>query len=99
MKLLPLLCLALFAPLVQADIKLAQSKNCMACHAVNTKILGPSFKDVAAKYAKNPKAVDLLANKIIKGGKGVWGEIPMPASANVSPEEAKRLATWVLATK
>ena len=89
---------ALLSPIAQADMALAQKKNCMACHAVDKKLVGPSYKDVAAKHAKDKKAVDLLAEKIIKGGKGNWGEIPMPPSA-VTPEEAKTLAKWVLATK
>ena len=81
----------------QAD--LAQKKNCMACHAVDKKLVGPSYKDVAAKYAGQKDAADKLAAKIIKGGSGVWGPVPMPANAQVNPEEAKKLATWVLATK
>ncbi len=82
-----------------ADMALAQKKNCMACHAVDRKIVGPSFKEVAAKYAKDKKAEALLAEKIVKGGKGVWGEMAMPPNANVSADEAKALAKWVLATK
>jgi cytochrome c len=96
---LPLALLAaLFSPLAQADAKLAQAKNCMACHATNQKILGPAFQDVAVKYAKDKKAVDMLSEKIIKGGKGVWGEMPMPPNA-VTPDEAKKLAAWVLTVK
>ncbi len=90
---------ALFSPLAKADMALAQKKNCMACHAVDKKVLGPSYKDVAAKYKSDKKAVDSLAEKIVKGGKGVWGEIPMPANPQVSPDEAKKLAAWILATK
>ena len=82
-----------------ADLKLATDKNCMACHAVDKKLVGPSYKDVAAKYAGQKDAVDKLAGKIIKGGSGVWGAIPMPANAQVNPAEAKILATWVLAQK
>ena len=70
----------------------------MACHAVDKKIVGPSFKEVAARYAKDKKAETMLAEKIIKGGKGVWGEMPMPANA-VTPDEAKKLAAWVLTVK
>jgi cytochrome c len=82
-----------------ADLQLATAKNCMACHAVDKKLVGPSYKDVAAKYAGQKDAADKLATKIIKGGSGVWGPVPMPANAQVNPEEAKKLATWVLATK
>ena len=82
-----------------ADQALATSKNCMACHAVDKRLVGPSFKEIAAKYASDKSAADKLATKIIKGGAGVWGPIPMPANAQVNEAEAKKLATWVLATK
>ena len=78
---------------------LATSKNCMACHAVDKKLVGPSYKDVAAKYAGQADAVDKLAVKIMKGSAGVWGPIPMPANANVNDAEAKKLATWVMTQK
>jgi cytochrome c len=71
----------------------------MACHAVEKKLVGPSYKDIAVRYAGQKDAVDKLANKIIKGGSGVWGPVPMPANAQVNDAEAKRLAAWVLATK
>ncbi|MEZ5702084.1 MAG: c-type cytochrome [Burkholderiaceae bacterium] len=89
---------AISAP-AMADEALAKSKNCMACHAVDKKQVGPSYKDVAAKYAGNAKAVDMLANKIMKGGSGVWGAIPMPANTQVNEAEAKKLAAWVLSLK
>ncbi len=82
-----------------ADLKLATDKNCMACHAVDKKLVGPAYKDVAAKYAGQKDAADKLAAKILKGGSGVWGAIPMPANAQVNAAEAKTLATWVLAQK
>lgn len=82
-----------------ADLALATSKNCMACHAVDKKLVGPSFKDVSAKYAGQKDAVDKLAGKIVKGGAGVWGPVPMPANAQVSDVEAKKLAAWVLTQK
>jgi cytochrome c len=82
-----------------ADEALAKSKNCMACHAVDKKLVGPSYKDVAKKYAGDTKAADMLATKIIKGGSGVWGAIPMPANTQVNEAEAKKLATWVLSQK
>ncbi len=89
---------ALCAP-AWADLALATSKNCMACHAVDKKIVGPAFKDIAAKYAGDKTAVDRLAAKIQKGGGGVWGPLPMPANTQVSEAEAKKLATWVLTIK
>ena len=89
---------ALSAP-VMADQALATSKNCLACHAVANKVVGPSFKEVAAKYASDKGAVDMLANKIQKGGGGNWGAIPMPANPQVNDAEAKKLAAWVLSLK
>ncbi|MDB5828334.1 MAG: cytochrome [Variovorax sp.] len=82
-----------------ADLALATSKNCMSCHAVERKVLGPSFKDVAAKYKDSKGAVDLLATKIMKGGSGVWGPVPMPANTQVSEADARKLAAWVLSAK
>ena len=82
-----------------ANEALAKSKNCMACHAVDKKLVGPSYKDVAAKYAGQKDAVDKLAAKIIKGGAGVWGPVPMPANAQVNDAEAKKLAAWALTQK
>ena len=82
-----------------ADQALATAKNCMACHAVDKKLVGPSYKDVAAKYAGQKDAVDKLAAKIQKGGSGVWGPVPMPANTQVNEAEAKKLAAWVLSQK
>jgi cytochrome c len=70
----------------------------MSCHAVDKKLVGPSYKDVAAKYKGDAGAAEALAAKVKAGGKGVWGQIPMPPN-NVTPEEAKKLATWVLTQK
>ncbi|HYF43659.1 MAG TPA: c-type cytochrome [Ramlibacter sp.] len=89
----------LMAGPVLADQALATAKNCMACHAVDKKLVGPSYKDVAAKYASDKAAVDKLAVKIQKGGAGVWGPVPMPANAQVNEAEAKRLAAWVMSQK
>ncbi len=82
-----------------ASADLAQKKNCMACHAVDKKLVGPSYKDVAAKYAGQKDAVDKLAQKVIKGGAGVWGQVPMPANAQVNDAEAKQLVTWIMTLK
>ncbi len=82
-----------------ANADLAQKKNCMACHALDKKIVGPAYKDVAAKYAGQKDAVAKLAEKIQKGGSGVWGAVPMPPNAIVNADEAKQLATWVLSVK
>ena len=80
-----------------ADMALATSKNCMACHAVDKKLVGPSYKDIAAKYAGQADAVDKLAGKVVKGGSGAWGPVPMPANAQVNDADAKKLVAWILA--
>jgi cytochrome c len=83
--------------MAQAD--LAQKKNCMACHAVDKKLVGPAYKDVAAKYAGQKDAVDKLSAKVLKGGAGVWGAVPMPANPLVTDAEAKQLVQWILTLK
>lgn len=90
--------LAVSAP-AMADLQLATAKNCMACHAVDKKLVGPSYKDVAAKYAGQTDAADKLEAKVLKGGSGVWGPVPMPANAQVTPAEAKKLVAWILTQK
>jgi cytochrome c len=104
MKLLPsmlvatILTAASAAP-AMANLELAQKKACLACHSVDKKILGPAYKDVAAKY-KGQKGIEAkLVEKVLKGGKGAWGEIAMPANAQVSAAEAKQLVTWILSLK
>ena len=95
-----ILAIALVAPAIaSANQELAQKKNCMACHAIDKKLVGPSYKEVAAKYAKDKDASKKLAEKIIKGGAGVWGPVPMPANTQVTPAEAETLAKWVLTVK
>jgi cytochrome c len=97
-----LIIIAVFATVsasVMADTALAKSKNCMACHAAERKLVGPSYKSVAQKYAGDAKAADMLAIKIVKGGAGVWGAIPMPANPQVGEADAKKLAVWVLNMK
>src|SRR5438034_9394368 len=99
MKSLSLLLVALVAGPACANADLAQKKNCMACHAVDKKVLGPAYKDVAAKYAGQKDAVDKLAAKVVKGGSGVWGNVPMPANPQVTEAEAKQLVQWILTLK
>ncbi len=82
-----------------ADQALATAKNCMACHAVDKKLVGPSYKEVSVKYAGQKDAVDKLAAKIIKGGSGVYGPVPMPANTQVNDADAKKLAAWVMTFK
>jgi len=82
-----------------ADPALAIQKNCMGCHAIDRKMVGPAYKDVAKKYAAEPAATDKLALKIQKGGAGVWGPVPMPSNPQVNDKEAKTLASWILTLK
>lgn len=80
-----------------ASADLAKNNNCMACHAVEKKIVGPAYKDVVKKYAGLPDAEATLAKSIKTGGSGKWGPIPMPAQAQLSDADAKTLAAWILA--
>jgi len=82
-----------------ASMELAKAKNCLACHAVDKKLVGPSYQEVAKKYAGDKEAPAKLADKIQKGGSGVWGAVPMPANPQVNADEAKTLAAWVLSQK
>jgi cytochrome c len=97
MKYLIAVMLAVSVGAAHASADLAKSKNCLACHAVDKKLVGPAFKDVAARYTQ--KDVAQLAATIRKGGVGKWGPIPMPANSQVSEAEATALATWVLKQK
>ena len=82
-----------------ADQALATAKNCMACHAIDKKVLGPAYKDVAKKYAGQKDAAAKLATKVMKGGSGVWGAVSMPANPQVNEAEANKLVAWILALK
>ena len=90
--------LSVAAP-AMADEALAKSKNCMACHAVDKKLVGPAYKDVAKKYAGQKDAEATLVSHVLKGSKDVWGPVPMPANANVPEAEAKKLVARVLSLK
>jgi cytochrome c len=83
----------------QASPELAQQKHCLNCHAIERKIVGPAFKDVARRYAGQPEMLPRLARKIVQGGGGAWGPVPMAANPQVTGEEARQLATWVLGIK
>jgi len=83
----------------QDGAALLQKSGCTACHAVDKKIVGPSYNDVSAKYKGNAKAPALLAEKVKKGGVGTWGQIPMPPNANVSDADIKTMVTHILALK
>lgn len=82
----------------RASADLAKAKNCMGCHALDKKVLGPGFKEVAAKYKGQKDAQAKMAASIAKGSTGVWGPMAMPPNG-VSPAEAESLAKWVLAQK
>ena len=82
-----------------ADQALATKNNFMACHSVDKKLVGPAFKEIAKKYAGQKDAETLLISKVIKGGSGVWGAIPMPANSQLKEADAKTLVTWILALK
>jgi cytochrome c len=79
-------------------LELIGSKGCTACHAIDKKLIGPAYNDVAKKYEASPAIIDTLANKVIKGGVGVWGEVPMTAN-NVTLDEAKEMVTYILSLK
>ncbi|MBY4698072.1 c-type cytochrome [Burkholderia latens] len=78
-------------------LKVARSNACMGCHAVDRKLVGPSFKDIAARYKSDPQAVAKLSKKVKEGGSGVWGAIPMPAHPRMSDADVRSVVEWVLA--
>ena len=82
-----------------ANEKLAQSNGCMTCHAVDKKVIGPSYKEIAAKYRSDKAAEANLVKKVKAGGSGVWGPTPMPPNAHVKEDDIKTLVQWILATK
>lgn len=97
-RLIALLTLATVTSSVLADAELAKKKNCLASHAVDNKVVGPGYKDIAKKYA-GQDATAKLSGKIRQGGSGVWGVVPMPANPQVTEAEAKQLASWILTLK
>lgn len=82
---------------VLANAELAKKSQCLACHTVDKKLVGPSYQDVAKKYAGNPDAPKLLAEHVKKGSKGVWGPVPMPPNAAVKDADIEILVKWILA--
>ncbi len=81
---------------VIADEALAKSSNCLACHTVDNKIIGPAFKDIAAKYKGDDGAIATLTDKVKNGGSGAWGDMPMPPNAAVSDADIETLVNWIL---
>jgi cytochrome c len=86
-------------PDYQKGMTLVAGSDCLTCHKVSEKNIGPSYKDVAAKYENNDDNIELLASKIIKGGSGVWGAIPMTAHANLKTEDAEAMVKYILLLK
>ncbi|NWG30120.1 MAG: c-type cytochrome [Rhodocyclaceae bacterium] len=80
-----------------ANLELAKKSNCMSCHMVDKKLVGPAYQDVAKKYAGDKDAVKKLTEKVKKGGKGVWGEVPMPPNSAVKDADIETLVKWILA--
>ena len=94
--------LALASGAFAADPKaeaLAKTSGCLACHSIDKKIVGPAYKDVAAKYKNDKSAEAKLVKKVKEGGKGAWGEIPMPPNAHVKDADIKTIVQWVLSLK
>ena len=87
----------LAAPLAQADMAMAKKYNCTACHQLDKKVVGPSYKDVANKYKGQADAAAKLAEKVKKGGSGVWGPVPMPPNPAVPDGDIQKLVAWILA--
>ena len=88
--------LTIAAPATASE-QLAKDKNCLACHATDKKLVGPAYKDIAAKYKADKNAQATLVKKVREGGVGVWGQIPMPANPQVNEQEAQTLVKWILA--
>ncbi|BBF87605.1 cytochrome c551 [Aquitalea magnusonii] len=97
--LLAALLLGTVAAPAMANLQLAQKNNCLSCHAVDHKVVGPAYKDVAKKYAGDKGAEAKLIAKVKAGGSGVWGPIPMPPNAQVSDADVKTLVKWILSQK
>jgi cytochrome c len=98
-RILALASLTLLAAPAIANEELAKKHACTACHAVDKKVVGPAFKEVAAKYKGNAKAEAMLIDKVKKGGVGVWGQVPMPPNSTVSDKDIQTLVKWVLSLK
>jgi cytochrome c len=80
----------------QASLELVDKNACLNCHAVDKKLIGPAFKDVAAKYKDRKDAPAYLAEKLTKGSTGVWGQIPMPGMPQLAADDVKTMVTWIL---
>ena len=83
----------------QAQEELAKKHACLACHAIDKKLVGPSYKDVAAKYRGDANAEAKLVDKVKKGSQGTWGQVPMPPNSNVPDADVRALVKWILSQK
>lgn len=92
---LSLVSITVYSGSSNANEALAKKSSCTACHAMSTKVMGPSFRDIAEKYAGKPDAVDALSQSIRQGGAGRWGSLPMPPQAQLSPTSVTVLASWL----
>lgn len=81
---------------VFASKEIASKNSCMGCHAMDKKVVGPSYKNIAAKYKGQPDAVEKLVKKVRVGGSGVWGAVPMPGNNRISDADAKTVVQWIL---
>ena len=90
---------AVVAMPAKASPELAKKHSCLACHTVDKKLVGPAYKDVAAKYRNDPAAQSKLADKVKKGSQGVWGQVPMPPNSNVPDGDVQALVKWILSQK
>ena len=99
----PILTLALWLCACPAwadeGLDLARAKNCLACHAVAAKVVGPAYQDIAARYAADKDAESRLIQKVRHGGSGAWGVVPMPANTQISEAQARTLVRWVLSQR
>jgi cytochrome c len=93
------LAMAVATPAALASLDLATKSGCMACHAIDKKVVGPAYKEVAAKYKGDKDAEAKLFKKVKEGGVGTWGQVPMPPNTHVKDEDLKTLVKWVLSQK
>lgn len=83
----------------QKGLQLVAKSDCFTCHDVSQKKIGPSYKDVAAKYTASEEVIETLSNKVIKGGGGVWGEIAMTPHPQLEKEDVKTMIKYILELK
>lgn len=89
----------LFGPPAMASLELARKYSCVSCHAPDRKLVGPAYRDIAARYRDQTEAVARLAEKIRNGGSGVWGRMVMPPMTKVPDADRKALVEWILSTR